>query len=77
MTKYTHVQANDWFLPKPTAFHGVAMTFDLQHLTPNPSSVMTHYSSVVLFADDIVLYRVITSIEDYAQLQSDIDSIAD
>ena len=34
-------------------------------------------SSAVLFADDIALYRVVTSIEDYAQLQSDIDSIAD
>ena len=34
-------------------------------------------SNTVLFADDIALYRVITSSDDYAQLQSDIDSIAD
>ena len=39
--------------------------------------IMYSDSSVVLFADDIALYRVITSIEDYAQLQSGIDSIAD
>ena len=34
-------------------------------------------SNIVLFADDIALYRVITSTNNYAQLQSDIDSIAD
>ena len=33
-------------------------------------------SNIVLFADDIALYRVITSPVDYMQLQSDIDSIA-
>ena len=33
-------------------------------------------SNIVLFADDIALYRVIASPVDYMQLQSDIDSIA-
>ena len=34
-------------------------------------------SNVVLFADDIALYRVITTPDDYVQLQSDVNSIAD
>ena len=34
-------------------------------------------SNTVLFADYIALYRAVTSSDDYAQLQSDIDSIAD
>ena len=34
-------------------------------------------SNAVLFADDIAQYQVITSPDDYVNLQSDIDSIAD
>jgi hypothetical protein len=34
-------------------------------------------SNVVLFADDTALYRVITTSDDYVQLQSDINCIAD
>ena len=34
-------------------------------------------SNVVLFADDIALYRVIMSSDDYVQLQTDINSRAD
>ena len=34
-------------------------------------------SNAVLFADDIALYRVITSPDDFVHLQSDINSIAD
>ena len=41
------------------------------------SNQVSDGSNNVQFADDIALYRVITSTDDYAQLQSDIDSIAD
>ena len=34
-------------------------------------------SNVVLFVDDIALYRVVTTSDDYVQLQIDVNSIAD
>ena len=41
------------------------------------TSQVSSGSNTVLFADDIALYRVITSYDDYEHLQSDINSIAD
>ena len=41
------------------------------------SSQVSVGSNVVLFANDIALYQVITSPDDYEQLQCDINSVAD
>ena len=41
------------------------------------TSQVSDGSNAVLFADDIALYRVLTSPDDYVQVQSDINSIAD
>ena len=42
----------------------------------NVTSVVSTESELNLFADDIALYRIIKSTEDYTQLQNDIDSIS-
>ena len=42
----------------------------------NVTSVVSTDSELNLFADDIALYRIIKSTADYAQLQTDIDSIS-
>lgn len=40
------------------------------------TSVVSSESEVNLFADDIVLYRIITSPSDYVHLQQDIDALS-
>lgn len=41
------------------------------------TSQVSDGSNAILIADDIALYRVLTSPDDYVQRQSDINSIAD